>query len=950
MKSQGTIWGAAGKLGGAIALCVCALALLVPAVALADQATYTSYSVASSQTALAPDAVQTVTLRVHMGGPVTVPGDPSTELAVSVGGLTVADLQRPVDYEADGNDLVITIYANSEFTADYDGELQVLATTAGHLLSTVLVNGKPAQWNDITTVIPSGFALTQTASTVGTATTPASVTMNVSQVAAIRGMVMILPLSNGAPILSGGGFGVGAYAIHAHMFLTLKPTDYTGMMASNGAASLAAAGYTITSNGDGTVTLADTTAKAGEVLDIAVYDDTFLQANGLAFGETVTGASSAAAFPANAPYSIAVANKAAAPDDGQMLTITATFPGPVTVSSDSSTDPSTELGISIAGSTTTDLVRPVDYQADGNDLVITVYPNEFFTANYAAQLDVTATAGATLAGVTVGGQPVKWTDLHTVIPTGLAVTKTENVVGSATTPASVTVQVSHVALVRSMIQIMALADGKPIVTGGPFALGFAVHSHMFYSQNAANYALMMVQNGGASLTAAGYTITNTNDTVTLTDNTPKAGEVLDIAVYDDTFLQANDLVLGAPVALPYTVADLSACTVKPIASPAFTGGWLTPAVVVTDQWGNTLVSGTDYTTAYSNNKYAGTATVTITGAGHYTGSTTAHFTIAPKSFTSPDVTVAAIADKLYTGARIKPTVTVSDGATTLVLGSDYSVTYGANTALGQGTVTVNGVGDYTGTKTATFNIVNTIDVAKANVALAFTSAPYVGTALTPAAVVSYDGRILQAATDYTIAYANNVNPGQATVTITGMGAYTGTQVVDFTIAKASIATATVTAIANQVYTGSAISPAVAVSLGGKALTAGSDYTVTCTHNVAPGKARVVITGIGDYTGTVTPSVTFCIVPGRAAFAKVVAGAKRATLTWKANPGVDGYQVVCAAGASTTFKSLGVVSGLAKTVRGLKTGVTYHFMVRAFKVIDGRRYYGAWSTARSVKVK
>ena len=58
-------------------------------------------------------------------------------------------------------------------------------------------------------------------------------------------------------------------------------------------------------------------------------------------------------------------------------------------------------------------------------------------------------------------------------------------------------QVSHVALVRSMIQIMALADGKPIVTGGPFALGFAVHSHMFYSQNAANYALMPCSRAGA---------------------------------------------------------------------------------------------------------------------------------------------------------------------------------------------------------------------------------------------------------------------------------------------------------------------------------------------------------------------------------------------------------------------------------------------------------------------
>ena len=44
----------------------------------------------------------------------------------------------------------------------------------------------------------------------------------------------------------------------------------------------------------------------------------------------------------------------------------------------------------------------------------------------------------------------------------------------------------------------------------------------------------------------------------------------------------------------------------------------------------TLVAGTDYTVGYANNINAGTATVTITGIGDYTGTKAATFRIVPK--------------------------------------------------------------------------------------------------------------------------------------------------------------------------------------------------------------------------------------------------------------------------------------------------------------------------------
>ena len=63
-----------------------------------------------------------------------------------------------------------------------------------------------------------------------------------------------------------------------------------------------------------------------------------------------------------------------------------------------------------------------------------------------------------------------------------------------------------------------------------------------------------------------------------------------------------------------------------------------------------------------------------------------------------------IANQTYTSVAIEPTVTVADGSVTLVLGTDYTITYSNNINVGTATVTVTGIGDYSGTATKTFAI------------------------------------------------------------------------------------------------------------------------------------------------------------------------------------------------------------------------------------------------------
>ena len=62
-------------------------------------------------------------------------------------------------------------------------------------------------------------------------------------------------------------------------------------------------------------------------------------------------------------------------------------------------------------------------------------------------------------------------------------------------------------------------------------------------------------------------------------------------------------------------------------SVQYTGSALTPAVTVYDKYGSLLTEGTDYTVSYSDNTSLGTAAVTVTGTGNYSGTLTQTFTI-----------------------------------------------------------------------------------------------------------------------------------------------------------------------------------------------------------------------------------------------------------------------------------------------------------------------------------
>ena len=101
--------------------------------------------------------------------------------------------------------------------------------------------------------------------------------------------------------------------------------------------------------------------------------------------------------------------------------------------------------------------------------------------------------------------------------------------------------------------------------------------------------------------------------------------------------------------------------------------------------------------------------------------------------------------------------------------------------------------------------------------------------------------------------------------------------------------------------------------------------------------------------TQTPSVSVDKVVVKKA---VSTKAKKATVTWKKVSGANGYQVTYSLKKNfKKAKSVTVAATKAKvTLKKLKKGKTYYVKVRAFKVVEGNKYYGAYSKKLKVKVK
>ena len=117
-----------------------------------------------------------------------------------------------------------------------------------------------------------------------------------------------------------------------------------------------------------------------------------------------------------------------------------------------------------------------------------------------------------------------------------------------------------------------------------------------------------------------------------------------------------------------------------------------------------LTKDKDYTVEVTGQTNAGSDyTLTVKGKGNYKDSVTVNWSITPKIVADP--TIELTGNRTYTGAEIKPAVTVKDGETKIPA-SEYTVEYSNNTNAGTATVIIHDAagGNYTVSGDTTFEI------------------------------------------------------------------------------------------------------------------------------------------------------------------------------------------------------------------------------------------------------
>ena len=336
-------------------------------------------------------------------------------------------------------------------------------------------------------------------------------------------------------------------------------------------------------------------------------------------------------------------------------------------------------------------------------------------------------------------------------------------------------------------------------------------------------------------------------------------------------------------------SSLSAATVTGFSAKTYSGKPITQALTVT--LGSTILTcNTDYTISYSNNIDAGTATVTITGKGKYTGTKTATFKI---NKAAQSITAKAVASPIAVGKTT--TVSISGAKGTKSFKSS-DTTIAAVSSIGK--VTAKKVGKVTIT-------------------------------VTSAATANYKA----ASKTVTI----KVVPA-ATASLTAENQATGIKLTWKKVAGAN---------AYFIYHGST---QIAAIKNGSTVT----YTdEKATSNGKKYTYKIIASASSTGRSTLSKSATTYCVTRPAISTLTNSAASKMTAKWGKNAKATGYQIQYCPDKTfkTGNKSVSInsASTVSKVIGGLTKGKTYYVRVRTYKTAGSTKYFSAWSAVKNVKI-
>lgn len=231
-----------------------------------------------------------------------------------------------------------------------------------------------------------------------------------------------------------------------------------------------------------------------------------------------------------------------------------------------------------------------------------------------------------------------------------------------------------------------------------------------------------------------------------------------------------------------------------ISDQTYTGSAIEPELKIVYN-GRQLKQTEDYNIRYSNNIYAGSAVVIVSGKNNFAGQKTLSFEITVKNI---DRLELSSEKEEYDGTLKLPTIKVYAGSTLLKL-SDYQIKYYRNYEdeentgnqidiedfIDAGIITIiaKAQNNFNGTLTAVFEIARK-KISDADIEIiGIEDKVYTGSGITQDVQILFGGKELVLEKDYNLIYRNNLTAGVASVDINAVGNFDGTRTEKFTINK-----------------------------------------------------------------------------------------------------------------------------------------------------------------------
>ena len=277
-----------------------------------------------------------------------------------------------------------------------------------------------------------------------------------------------------------------------------------------------------------------------------------------------------------------------------------------------------------------------------------------------------------------------------------------------------------------------------------------------------------------------------------------------------------------------------------------------------------LKEGEDYEVTWPETSIEpGTYTVTVTGIGKYRGTASAEYTI--KQTKEPELITEIVispTEFVFNGKEQHPLITLINGTDKLKEGVDYTVIWPEESVQpGTYTLTVTGIGDYTGSVSADYTIVETQEkIVLTSLELSQTEFYYNGETQRPQVRKINGSTALVEGRDYEVTWpAESVDAGTYTVTVIGIGDFTGTVSASYTIhePKEPVELYHVRLTkASFTYNGKDQRPKISQVNESFDLEEDVDYVIDWPEtSVNAGTYTVTLTGRGDYTGSVSAEYT-----------------------------------------------------------------------------------------------